>query len=119
MLGTQYVFNKYSVEGINSIHVRISARLYPGWVIPLLPTTHSLFFLSDERRVNNKGEGNEIDNFKGKGRKKADRRESGRITWRAGSPHVFSVGPVGSYLWERGPRDALQGTKEHGVWVPV
>ena len=31
----------------------------------------------------------------------------------------MSVGPAGSYLWERGLGMLLQGTKEHGVWVPV
>ena len=69
MLGTQYVFNKYSVEGLNSIHVRISARLYPV-VIPLFPTTPFLTFpfrMSAGSII--KEEGNEIDNFKGEGRK--------------------------------------------------
>lgn len=63
-----------------------------------------------------KEEGNGIDSFKGEGRKE-DKRESERIAWREGSPHV--CGPAGSYLWERGLGMLLQGTKEHGVWVLV
>ena len=63
------MFNKYSVEGINSIHVRISARLYPV-VISLFPTSPFLpspFRMSAGSII--KEEGNEIDNFKGEGRK--------------------------------------------------
>lgn len=105
------MFNKYSVEGINSIHVRISARLYPV-VIPLFPTTPFLTFpfrMSAGSII--KEEGNEIDNFKGEGRKE-DKRESGRITWRAGSPHVCGPSrflPLGAW-----PRDASPG--HQGAW---
>ena len=80
MLGTQYVFNKYSVEGINSIHVRISARLYPV-VIPLFPTTPFLTFpfrMSAGSII--KEEGNEIDNFKGEGRKEGRQERMDKIS---------------------------------------
>lgn len=31
----------------------------------------------------------------------------------------MSMGPAGSYLWERGLGMLLQGTKGHGGWVGV